>query len=127
MIVGFPGETEEDFMDTYHLLEELGFYQLHVFPYSVRKGTKAAALPEQVPANVKTERVKKLLDLSSRLEKEYEKRFYGQHLDVLYERFDGEYNVGHTSNYLQIRQKSDYPKVGQIENILIESKNIVKS
>ena len=127
VIVGFPGESEEDFMDTYNLLKELGFYQLHVFPYSVRQGTKAASLPDQVPANIKAERVKRLLDLSSNLEKEYEKRFYGQHLDVLYERFDGEYNVGHTSNYLEIRQKSDYPKVGQIENISIESKNIAKS
>ena len=127
VIVGFPGESEEDFMDTYNLLKELGFYQLHVFPYSIRRGTKAADLLNQISPNVKAERVKRLMDLSIELEKEYEKRFVGQCLDVLFERFDGEYNIGHTSNYLEIRQKSDYPKVGQIENNKIESSNIVKS
>ena len=126
IIVGFPGETEEDFMDTYHLVEELGFYQLHVFPYSVRKGTKAADLPNQVSPKIKAERVKRLIDLSTRLENAYEKRFLGKSLEVLFERFDGEYNIGHTSNYIEIRQKSDYPKVSNVENILIESSNIVK-
>lgn len=126
VIVGFPGESEEDFMNTYKLLEELGFYQLHVFPYSVRKGTKAAELPNQISPKIKSERVKRLLDLSTRLQKQYEQKFVGKHLDVLFERFDGQYNIGHTSNYLEIRQKSDYPRVGEIENILIESSNIVK-
>lgn len=127
VIVGFPGETEEDFMDTYNLLKELGFYQLHVFPYSVREGTVAASLPDQISPKVKNERVKRLLELSKQLEEEYEKRFINQRLDVLFERFDGQYNIGHTSNYLQIKVKSDYPKVGNIENILIESNNIVKN
>lgn len=126
VIVGFPGESEEDFMDTYNLLKELGFYQLHVFPYSMRKGTRAAELPNQVPAHIKSERVKRLLKLSEELEEQYEKRFIGQRLDVLFEKYDGTYNVGHTSNYLEIRQKGDRPKVGEIENILIESSNIVK-
>ncbi|MBE6136745.1 MAG: tRNA (N(6)-L-threonylcarbamoyladenosine(37)-C(2))-methylthiotransferase MtaB [Erysipelotrichaceae bacterium] len=127
VIVGFPGETEEDFMDTYNLLKELGFYQLHVFPYSVREGTVAASLPDQISPKMKNERVKRLLELSKQLEEEYEKRFINQRLDVLFERFDGQYNIGHTSNYLQIKVKSDYPKVGNIENILIESNNIVKN
>ena len=127
VIVGFPGENEEDFMDTYHLLEECGFYQLHVFPYSVRKGTKAADLPNQVSPKVKAERVKRLIELGNRLEKEYENRFLNKSLDVLFEKFDGQYNVGHTSNYLQIKQKSDVPMIGKVENILIESNNIVKS
>ena len=127
VIVGFPGESEEDFMDTYNLLKELGFYQLHVFPYSIRKGTRAADLPNQIPPSVKAERVKRLMDLSLELEKEYEKRFFGKTLEVLFERFDGEYNIGHTSNYLEIKQKSDLPMVGKIENILIESSNTIKS
>ena len=127
VIVGFPGESEEDFMDTYNLLKELGFYQLHVFPYSIRKGTRAADLPDQISPSVKAERVKRLMDLSLELEKAYEKRFFGKTLEVLFERFDGEYNIGHTSNYLEIKQKSDVPMVGKIENILIESSNIVKS
>ena len=127
VIVGFPGETDEDFMDTYHLLEECGFYQLHVFPYSVRKGTKAADLPNQISPKVKAERVKRLIELGTRLEKEYENRFLGHRLDVLFEKFDGEYNIGHTSNYLEIRAKSDKPMIGEVQNILIESNNIVKS
>ena len=127
VIVGFPGESEEDFMDTYHLLEECGFYQLHVFPYSVRKGTKAADLQNQISPKVKTERVKRLIELGERLEKEYEKKFIGRSLDVLYEKFDGQYNIGHTSNYLQIKVKSDKPMIGEVQNILIESSNIVKS
>ena len=126
VIVGFPGETEEDFMDTYNLLKELGFYQLHVFPYSVRKGTIAASLKNQVSPKVKAERVKRLINLSKELKEEYEKRFLGQCLDVLFEKFDGQYNIGHTSNYLEIKQKSDIPHIGEVENIKIESNNIVK-
>lgn len=127
VIVGFPGESEADFLDTYNLLKELGFYQLHVFPYSVRKGTKAASLPDQITPDVKAERVKRLLDLSKELENEYEKRFIGTSLDVLFEKYDGQFNIGHTSNYIEVRQKSDVPEIGNVKNILIESSNIVKN
>ena len=127
VIVGFPGESEEDFLDTYNLLKELGFYQLHVFPYSVRKGTRAASLPDQITPDIKADRVKRLLELSNELENEYEKRFIGTSLDVLFEKYDGQFNIGHTSNYIEVRQKSDVPEIGIVKNILIESNNIVKN
>jgi len=127
VIVGFPGESEADFLDTYNLLKELGFYRLHVFPYSVRKGTKAASLPDQITPDVKAERVKRLLDLSKELQNEYEKRFIGTSLDVLFEKYDGQFNIGHTSNYIEVRQKNDVPEIGNVKNILIESSNIVKN
>ena len=126
VIVGFPGESEEDFMDTYHLYEEVGFYQLHVFPYSVRKGTKAERMSNQISPNIKKERVSRLIDLSNKLEERYEKMFIGKELPVLYEQYIDGFNIGHTSNYLSIKVKSNENKVGKIENILIESNNIAK-
>src|SRR5690606_9309166 len=86
VIVGFPGETDEQFENSYRLIEELQFAELHVFPYSKRTGTPAARMENQVPDAVKQERVQRLIRLSNRLSLEYARQFVGDVLDVIPER-----------------------------------------
>ena len=83
VIVGFPGETEEEFMETYNFIKEHKFSELHVFPYSKRTGTPAARMEDQVDEEVKNERVHRLIDLSDQLAKEYASRFEGEVLEVI--------------------------------------------
>lgn len=85
VMVGFPGETEELFAETLAFVEEIGFSRLHVFPFSPRKGTKAATMPGQVPGSVKSRRVKRLLELGDRLAREYHSRWIGREVEVLVE------------------------------------------
>ena len=83
VIVGFPGETEEDFVDTYNWIKKLHFNQLHVFPYSRRKGTPADRMPNQVPGDVKKDRVRRLLQLSDELKTEFALSEMNKELEVL--------------------------------------------
>ncbi len=134
IIVGFPYEEEEDFMETYNLAKDLKMSKLHVFPYSVRRGTKAAEFP-QVDDKVKKDRAQRLIELSKKLENDYANNYIGQKLNMIIEQKSGNYMVGHTSNFLQIYlpydeklvkkevvvmvKKVDNNKIfGQIEEIL---------
>ncbi len=102
VIVGFPYETDEDFLETYEFIKEVNFSELHVFPYSMRSGTKASTMP-QVDGNVKKERVKKLLELSEELNSKYNQKFIDNELDVIVETIhDDKLMVGHSSNYLKV-------------------------
>ena len=75
IIVGFPGETEEEFNTTYEFLKEIKFYKMHIFKYSKRDGTIAATMPNQIDGNIAEQRSKKLIELSERNQKEYEKKY----------------------------------------------------
>ena len=108
IIVGFPFETEEDFQDTLSFLREVQFSKVHVFPYSRRSGTVAADMAEQVPGDVKKDRVRILLALSKELETEYMKKFIGKTLPVLMEVNRTDYSLGHTSNYLLVKVPGEY-------------------
>ena len=101
IIVGHPYETDEEFNNTLAFAESIKFSKIHVFPYSVREGTLASTMP-QVDVTVKKERVKKLIALSKRLEKEYFQKFLGKKLDVLIEECHNGISMGHTSNYLYV-------------------------
>lgn len=120
VIVGFPYETEKEFLETYNLCKELKLSKLHVFPYSIRKGTKAALMP-QVPDIEKKDRAKRLIELSNILEAEYASSFLGKTLDIIPEQEakDG-YMMGHTSNFLQVLLPYDKDKIGKLFNIKIE-------
>lgn len=107
VIVGFPGETEEEFSKTYEFLERIKFYKMHVFKYSQRKGTKAAVMPNQITGEVKEERSNKLIELSNKNQKEQNQKYIGKEIDVLFEEQDGEYIKGHTTNYIMVYVKSD--------------------
>jgi threonylcarbamoyladenosine tRNA methylthiotransferase MtaB len=102
ILVGFPGEDEEAFMDTVRLVEELPFSNLHVFPYSRRPGTRAESLPNQVPAAVKKERVRRLLDIERDKRRAFAEKFIGVAVKVLIERIDAQgRGRGWTGEYLE--------------------------
>ena len=107
IIVGFPGETDEEFESTYNFLEKIKFYKMHIFKYSVRTGTKAAEMPNQISPEIKEERSKSLLELSDKNEIEYLNSYIGKTVEVLFEEKDGEYWKGHTANYLVVKLKSE--------------------
>ena len=107
IIVGFPGENEEEFNKTYELLKKIKLYKIHVFKYSPRKGTKAAIMKNQVDGNVKEERSNKLLELSDKYEEEFNEACVGKILSVLFEENDGKYIKGHTTNYRTVKIKID--------------------
>ena len=125
IIVGFPGETEEEFNKTYEFLKKIKFYKMHVFKYSKRKGTKADSMPMQINGNIKEIRSQKLIELSDKNEKEYNKIYIGKDVEVLFEeRKDGFYK-GHTKNYILVYlPEKDIPKKNKekIENKVIKVK-----
>lgn len=119
IIVGFPGETDEEFEKTYNFLKSIAFYKMHIFKYSQRKGTKAAVMPNQIDGTVKEERSKRLLELSDDNENEYNSEYVGKVVEVLFEEKDGEYFKGHTKNYIQVLAKGDDLE-GKIYDVTIE-------
>ena len=102
IIVGFPYETDDLFEYTLEFAKKINFSKIHVFPYSKREGTPAAIMPNQVDDKIKKMRVKKLMELSDKLEKEYYDKFKGKDLDILIEECDNNVSIGHTSNYLMV-------------------------
>ena len=118
IIVGFPYETDELFNETLEFSRKMNFSKIHVFPYSIRLGTSAANMPNQVDESIKKERVKKLMDLSEIMEKEYYNKFVGKELDILIEECDNNVSIGHSSNYLMIRLNEKL-EVGQIYKRII--------
>ena len=107
IIVGFPGETDEEFSTTVRFVKNVGFADVHVFPYSIRKGTRAANMPNQVDGNIKKERTEKLIKVASDKKVEFEEYFTGKEVSVLLEEvreIDGEkYIVGHNERYVMFR------------------------
>ena len=118
IIVGFPGETKEEFKETYSFLKEINFYQMHIFKYSQRKGTKAASMENQIDGNIKEERSQKLIELSNKNEYSYNKEYIGKNVEVLIEEEKNGYYLGHTKNYILAHIKSDK----NIENSIINAK-----
>lgn len=108
VIVGFPNETEEDFNITVNTIKEIKFTKLHVFPFSVRKGTVAETMENQIDEKTKKERVHILMNISKELELEYMNKFIGCEVEFIPEVFKDGYVIGHTGNYLQIKSKVKY-------------------
>ena len=100
IIVGFPQETEEEFNITYKELEKIKFYKMHVFKYSQRKGTRAAKMQGQVDGKIKEERSRKLIELSNKNEKEYNEKYAGKKVEILFEEEKKGIYKGHTKNYI---------------------------
>ena len=126
VIVGFPGESEEEFNETVNFIKECGFHMLHVFPFSAREGTKAFYMKDQISPEIKDRRKKVLLDLSKELWEEYVSRFINKEVSVLVERYIDGYNIGHTSNYIEVKYKDNVNKVGKIDTILLQ-KSMIQS
>lgn len=115
VIVGFPGESEEHFMETYHLLEKVGASFLHIFPFSERPGTPAVEMPNKVQSRISTERVARLEELSDRLHKEFASKYLGTEREVLFESTDHSGMMyGYTDNYLRVSAPYDTALINNI-------------
>ena len=119
IIVGFPGETEEEFEKTYEFLKKIKFYKTHVFPYSPRKGTIAAKMPNQITGDIKSKRSKKLIELSDINERNYNDKLIGENVEVLFEEPKGGYIKGHTQNFILVKCKTDENFENQIKKVKI--------
>ncbi|WML25536.1 tRNA (N(6)-L-threonylcarbamoyladenosine(37)-C(2))-methylthiotransferase MtaB [Neobacillus sp. OS1-33] len=124
VIVGFPGETEEEFMETYNFINDHKFSELHVFPYSKRTGTPAARMEDQVDEEVKNDRVHRLISLSDQLAKEYASRFEGDVLEVIPEEVSNEEAnsgllMGYTDNYMKVVFSGAEDLIGKIVKVNI--------
>ena len=120
IIVGFPGETDNDFEETYKFLKEIKFYKMHIFKYSPKKGTVAAKMSNQIDGKIKEERSKKLIELSDKNEEEYNRETIGKTVNVLFEEKVGEYYKGHTTNYITVNAKSEENVIDKIKEVKIE-------
>jgi len=124
VIVGFPGESEEEFMETYDFIKKHKFSELHVFPYSKRTGTPAARMPDQIDENIKNDRVHRLITLSDQLAKEYSSRFENEVLEVIpEERYkenpDSGLYEGYTDNYLKVVFPASEEMIGKLVKVKI--------
>lgn len=118
VIVGFPGETEEEFEQTETYLEHIHFYEMHIFKYSKRKGTRAAVMPDQIDEQIKAVRSEKLIALGHDMSKEFRKFYIGKNEEALFEEKavigDKEYFVGYTKEYVKVAKKTDENLENQI-------------
>ena len=127
VIVGFPGETEEEFRESKAFLEKVNFYETHIFKYSRRQGTKAAEMKDQVPEPVKTERSNQLIALGKVNKKAFEDRLIGQTVEVLMEeeiqRDNETWQIGHTREYVKVGRKTEENLANQLINVEIENRS----
>ena len=117
VIVGFPGESDEDFLDTYNFCKEIGFSKIHVFPFSDREGTPASKMDNHVKDIIKKERVKKLIELSNELETNYNKSNIGNVEQIITEEYKDGYTTGHTSNFIKVfvKEKLEHNKIYNVK------------
>lgn len=120
VIVGFPGESDEEFEETYNFIKKVNYSELHVFPYSPRKNTPAAKMKDQVNDQVKHDRASRLLQLSKELNRDFALKQVGKTLKVLFEKRDGNYLVGHAGDYLKVKVRTDDNLIGEIANVRID-------
>ena len=123
VIVGFPGETDELFLETIENIKKINFSKLHVFLYLVREGTKASVMPNQVDEITKKKRAHQLLALSKQLENNYMNKFINQELDFIAETFKDGFLFGHTGNYLLIKVKGDKNLLNKVVKVKIKENN----
>ena len=120
VIVGFPGETEDEFNETVEFIKECDFNMLHVFPYSLREGTVAAKMKDQIDPRIKKERCLKLIELSNYLWDKYTDKYVGKEVEVLIEQYDknNKVNIGHTTNYLEVHIPGKELPIGSLINVV---------
>ena len=123
IIVGFPGESSDDFAETLAFVKEVGFSFIHVFPFSKKAGTLAAKLDQQLTNDIKKQRVHELMTLSKAMYTKYQSRFINKSLEVLFESKKEDYYYGHSSEYLPIKVKSVYDLRHKMYNVIIKETN----
>ena len=122
VIVGFPGETDEEFAKTYEFLKEIDFYRLHVFKYSPRRGTVAEKMPNQIDGNEKEERSNKLIELSNSTENKHNQSYIGKTVKVLFEEFEDGFFKGHTTNYMMVKVAGEEEQSDKFVNKILDVK-----
>jgi len=122
IIVGFPGETEEEFQETYDFVKNIGFSRIHVFKYSPRKGTPASKFDSQVHGSVKHQRSEKLIELGNQLANRFMDQFIGNRMEVLFEENKDGYYEGYTTNYIRVKAKSSKDIQGEILPVKIKER-----
>ena len=122
VIVGFPGETDEEFAKTYEFLKEIDFYRLHVFKYSPRRGTVAEKMPNQIDGNKKEERSNKLIELSNGTENKHNQSYIGKTVKVLFEEFEDGFFKGHTTNYMMVKVAGEEEQSDKFVNKILDVK-----
>ena len=122
VIVGFPGETDEEFAKTYEFLKEIDFYRLHVFKYSPRRGTVAEKMPNQIDGNKKEERSNKLIELSNSTENKHNQSYIGKTVKVLFEEFEDGFLKGHTTNYMMVKVAGEEEQSDKFVNKILDVK-----
>ncbi|HWR19859.1 MAG TPA: tRNA (N(6)-L-threonylcarbamoyladenosine(37)-C(2))-methylthiotransferase MtaB [Clostridia bacterium] len=120
VIAGFPGETEEEFVETETFIKKLALSRIHVFPFSARKGTKAASMDGQIAKNIKAIRTKRLIVLGNKLEEIYLNSFLNTIQEVLFEECEEGYVYGHTGTYVRVLVKGGEELVGMLKNVFVE-------
>ena len=120
IIVGFPGETNEEFESTYEFLSKIKFYKMHIFKYSPREGTLAAKMTNQIDGNIKEERSQKLIELSNKNEREYNEKYIGKSVEVLFEEEKDGLWSGYTKNYVRVFVESDENLENKIQKVEIK-------
>ena len=128
IIVGFPGETEEEFNETLEFAKECQFAKIHVFPFSSRVGTPASKMNKQIPGDIKKSRVRELLSLSNKLENYYQSQFIDKKVNVIFETYDENSKMykGHSSNYLLVYQESDHDLHNEMLDVVYKKLDSVK-
>ena len=127
VIVGFPGESEEEFNETVEFIKKCDFNMLHVFPFSAREGTGAYLMKNQIDPKIKKQRVQVLLDLSKELWNKYVDKFIGKEIEVLIEKNDSENSCsyGHTNNYIDVKIDNKIVKPGEKITVLLQKSMII--
>ena len=121
VIVGFPGETQEEFLETYEFIKKVNFAELHVFPFSAREGTKAYLMPDKIKPEIKAQRVETLIKLSEELQSKFKSKFIGQELEVILEERNKNTHLlsGFTSNYIKLEADLPDEYIGKIHKIKV--------
>ncbi len=120
VIVGFPGETDTEFQQTYDFIDRCGFVRLHIFPYSKRPGTAAAEMPCQIPSATKSERLQALTELKNKMRQRLIAPYLGRSLPVLFEQWKNGIATGHTDNFLEVSVQTDTDLDNQIRLVQLE-------
>lgn len=126
IIVGFPGETKEEFLETYNFVKDIGYAELHVFPFSRRTGTPAARMDNQIQKEEKQQRVDQMIDLSNRLALNYAQKYEGEVLEVIPEEHvnnDNNQLVGYTDNYIKVQFRGPSHLIGELIRVKITKAN----
>ena len=119
VIVGFPSESEEDFLEAYNFIKDIGFQELHVFPYSRRQGTPADKMKDQIDKSVKKDRVHRLLELSNQLKNDYLESQIDQVKSVIVEQEKDGWFYGHSTDYISVKFKSNESLIGKLVNVKV--------